>query len=539
LSRARPELEKTMSGLSWEFPYRSQRMPVFARNVVATSQPLAAQAGLRMLMDGGNAVDAALAAAIALTVVEPTGNGIGSDAFAIVWDGKDLHGLNGSGRSPRAWSPKRFAGREAMPGAGWDTVTVPGAVDAWVSLWRRWGKLAFADLFQPAISYARDGFAVSPLTAKRWQDAQTLYPDFAEIQRTFFPGGRAPRPGELFRCPEQAETLAAIAASEGEVFYRGALAEAMAACAAAGGGSLTRGDLDDHRSEWVKPLSVDFEGVRLHEIPPNGQGIAALIALGILRYLGIGKYPVGSADGIHLQIEAMKSAFAEVFRHVADTDHMHLPPADLLQEDLLAAKASAIRLDRAAAPGPAAPARGGTVYLAAADRTGMMVSYIQSNFIGFGSGIVVPGTGISLHNRGCGFVLDRGHPNEAGGGKRPFHTIIPGFVTRGGQPVMSFGVMGAHMQPQGHVQVMVRVFGHGQNPQAACDAPRWHVAPDGGVDLEPGFPDELVQGLRRKGHAVSTNAPESLFGGGQLIYRLEDGYAAASDPRKDGQAVGF
>jgi gamma-glutamyltranspeptidase/glutathione hydrolase len=525
--------------VSWDFPYPSQRMPVLARNVVATSQPLAAQAGLRMLLGGGNAVDAALAAAIALAVVEPTSNGIGGDAFAILWNGAALHGLNGSGRSPRAWSPQRFAGSGSMPVLGWDTVTVPGAVAAWAALSDRFGRLPFADLFQPAIAYARTGFVVSPITAERWRQAQSFYTNFAEINRTFFPTGRAPQAGEVFRCTDQADTLAAIAESRGETFYRGAIAEKIAACAAAEGGALTLDDLAGHTVEWVTPLAVGYRGVSLHEIPPNGQGIAALIALGILNHFDLGRFPVDSVDSIHLQIEAMKSAFDAVFRHVADKDHMAMPPEELLSADALAAAAKAIRMDRAAAVHGGPPAGGGTVCLTAADESGMMVSFIQSNYLGFGSGVVVPGTGIALQNRGLGFVLNESHPNCVAGGKRPFHTIIPGFVTRGGRPLMSFGVMGAHMQPQGHVQMVVRIRDYGQNPQAACDAPRWHVAADGSVQIETGFAAPVAEGLRRRGHSVAAGAPESLFGGGQLIYRLADGYAAASDPRKDGQAVGF
>jgi len=299
---------------TWDCPYPSRRMPVLARNAVATSQPLAAQAGLRMLLAGGNAVDAALAAAIALTVVEPTSNGIGSDAFAILWDGSALHGLNSSGRAPQAWSPQRFAGMSAMPALGWDTVTVPGAVAAWAALSDRFGRLPFVELFQPAIAYARGGFPVSPITARRWQQAQALYPRFAEINRAFFPVGRAPQPGEVFRCPDQADALAEIAASRGESFYRGPLARRMAACAAAEGGALTLDDLARHRADWVEPLAVDYRGATLHEIPPNGQGIAALVALGILRHFDLGRFPVDSVDSIHLQIEAMKAAFADVFR---------------------------------------------------------------------------------------------------------------------------------------------------------------------------------------------------------------------------------
>jgi gamma-glutamyltranspeptidase/glutathione hydrolase len=514
-------------------------MPVLARNVVATSQPLATQAGLEMLRRGGNAADAALAAAITLCVVEPTGNGIGSDAFAIIWDGSGLHALNGSGRSPRAWSRERFAGLAAMPTAGWDAVTVPGAVDAWVSLSRRFGRLPFSALFQPAIAYARDGYPVSPIIARRWQEAQAFCNGFAELSATFFPSGKPPRAGGLFRCAPQAESLAAIAESGGESFYRGALADRIADCAAADRGALSREDLAAHRSDWVAPLSVNYRGAFLHEIPPNGQGLAALIALGVLRHFDPQATAPDSADGIHLQIEAMKSAFADVFAHVADIDHMQLAPEALLAEDRLAAKARRIRPDRAGPPVSGARAAGGTVYLAAADEAGMMVSYIQSNYMGFGSGVVVPGTGIALQNRGAGFVLERDHPNCVGGAKRPFHTIIPAFVTRDGRSLMSFGVMGALMQPQGHVQMMVRLFDHGQNPQSACDAPRWHVAPDAGVALEPGFPPAVADGLRRKGHRVVIEPDTPLFGGAQLVYRLEETYAAASDPRKDGQAAGY
>ncbi|UCF92762.1 MAG: gamma-glutamyltransferase family protein [Desulfobacterales bacterium] len=522
-----------------EFPYPSQRMPVLARNVVATSQPLAAQAGLRMLIQGGNAVDAALATAIALTVLEPTSNGIGGDVFALVWDGGRLHGFNGSGRSPRAWSRKRFAGLSQMPLYGWDAVTVPGAVDAWVRLSDRFGRLPLADLFAPAIEYARRGFMVAPVTAQRWATAVELYRDFPDFNQTFAPQGRAPLPGELFRCPDQARTLEAIAVSHGESFYRGTLAEKIAHCAHQGGGALTLDDLAGHASEWVEPISVAYRGKRLHEIPPNGQGLAALIALGVLEHHDLHACAVDSADSIHLQVEAMKIAVAEAHRHIADRASMVVAASDLLQPDFLARRARGIRRDRAARPTSQIPTDRGTVYLTAADEGGQMVSFIQSNYFGFGSGIVVPETGISLQNRGYGFTLAEGHPNCVAGGKRPYHTIIPGFVTQAHQPLMSLGVMGGHMQPQGHVQMMVRIFDYGQNPQAACDAPRWYVAEDFRIALEPGFAAQVVADLKARGHQIIANAPASLFGGAQIIYRLADGYCGASDPRKEGQAVGW
>jgi len=525
--------------LNWGFPYSSQRMPVFARNVVATSQPLAAQAGLQMLVHGGNAVDAALAAAITLTVVEPTSNGVGSDAFAIVWDGKALHGLNGSGRSPRAWSAERFAGLGRMPQFGWDAVTVPGAVDAWSALSRRFGKLPFADLFEPAIRYAADGFIVSPITAKKWSLTPARYRDFPDFAKTFLPGGRAPLPGEVFRPAGLSDTLKEIAETGGESLYRGKLAERIVSFARETGGALTAKDLAEHHSEWVQPLSQSWRGNTLHELPPNGQGVAVLMALGILKQLDIESYPVDSPNSLHLQIEAMKAAFCEARRHVADPAWMTLEPSDLLDESRLREHSRTIRMDRASSPIPVLPQDGGTVYLTAADDDGMMVSYIQSNYHGFGSGIVVPGTGISLQDRGAGFTLEAGHPNCVAGGKKPFHTIIPGFVTKEGAPLMSFGVMGAHMQAQGHLQMMVRIFSYGQNPQAAADAPRWYVSEDSLLSLEPGFGPAIRDELQHRGHRLTPDAPISLFGGAQLIYRLQKGYCAASDPRKDGQAVGF
>ena len=522
------------------YPYTSQRMPVLARNVVATSQPLAVQAGLRMLLKGGNAVDAALATAIALTVVEPTSNGIGGDAFAMVWDGESLHGVNGSGRSPASLDPSRFDGMAEMPMYGWDPVTVPGAVDLWARVSERFGRLPFGDLFEPAVQYAHDGFMVSPITAARWADAAQTYKGFRDFERTFLLNGAAPGAGTFFRCPDQARTLTEIAETKGESFYRGALAERIAAHAADTGGWLSASDLAGHASEWATPISQKYRDVALHEIPPNGQGIAALIALGILRWFDLADYPRDSADSLHLQIEAMKAAFGLAHQCVGDPAFMRHTPEQLLDEGRLEAAARAIRMDKAGAPVCEIPPEMGTVYLTAADADGMMVSFIQSNFAGFGSGIVVPGAGISLQNRGYGFTLEKGHPNQVGGGKRPYHTIIPGFVTRDGEPVMSFGVMGGHMQPQGHVQMMTRVFDYGQNPQTAADAPRWHVGKDMSVYLEAGgFNPWVIGQLRRLGHRIVVGDPDWGYGGAQLVMKLGEGYCAGSDPRKDGQAAGF
>jgi len=515
-------------------------MPLLARSAVATSQPLAAQAGLRMLLAGGNAVDAAVASAIALTVVEPTGCGIGGDLFALVWDDKEpLHGLNASGRAPLAWSSARFAGRAAMPALGWDAITVPGIVSGWSALAHRFGRLPFADLFAPAIDYARNGFAVSPFVAARWADAARTLGGFPAFAATFLAAGRAPLTGEVFRCPDQARTLEIIAASKGEDFYHGGLARRIEACARREGGVLTLADLEAHRYEWVRPLAQSYRQSTLHELPPNGQGLAALLALGILDHLEAGPEP-DTPETLHLQIEAMKIAFSLAHRHIGDRSAMPIDPQSLLEPAFLAEQARRIKPDCALPPDYQLPSEAGTVYLATADADGMMVSLIQSNFAGFGSGVVVPGTGISLHNRGSAFNLLPGHPNCVGGGKRPYHTIIPAFLSDGnGAPLAAMGVMGAHMQPQGHVQLVTRMVDHGQNPQAAIDAPRWHLLPDGRVALEDGIDPAVARGLQRKGHGLLEGDPPWGFGGAQLIWRLGKVYAAASDPRKDGQAVGF
>jgi len=515
-------------------------MPILARNVVATSQPLAAQAGLRMLMRGGNAVDAVLATAISLTVLEPTSNGIGSDAFCILWDGSKLHGLNASGRSPAGWTLDRFKGRSAMPQRGWESVTVPGCVSGWIDLSAKFGKLPFADLFEPAIKYAADGYMVSPTIARLWAGQVSDLRNQPGYAEAFMPRGRAPEPGEKFSCPAQARTLQRIAETRGEAFYRGDLAEKIAAFAKVHGAALTRDDLAAHANEWVDPIGIDYRGFRLHEIPPNGQGIAALMTLGILENFDVAALPVDSPDSLHLQIEAMKLAFADVYEHVSEPGTMRVAPAQLLDKTYLKQRAKLIDMKKAGNPAFGTPGKGGTVYLTAADESGMMVSYIQSNYAGFGSGVVVPETGISLQNRGFGFSLRPDHPNVVAPRKRPFHTIIPAFVTQDGKPVMSYGVMGASMQPQGHTQVLVRMVDYRQNPQAAADAPRWRVDAGAGVRIEQGVTAETLAALRARGHdMVQADRWSTDFGRAQLIFRMEDGYFAASERRTDGQAVGY
>ncbi|HXJ22320.1 MAG TPA: gamma-glutamyltransferase family protein [Polyangia bacterium] len=514
-------------------------MPAMGKQMVATSQPLAAQAGLAVLAAGGNAVDAAIAAAAALTVVEPTMNGIGSDAFALVWDGKRLHGLNGSGRAPARFTLSRFRARSTMPALGWDAVTVPGAVHAWVTLWARFGSRPFAELLAPAIAYAREGFPVTPVTAALWSAQAPRFAGFREFARVFLPGGRAPVAGEIFRNPDLADTLEDIAATTGQSLYNGALAERIAAAAAAEDGVLEAGDLADHRSTWVEPLALPFAGVVVHELPPNGQGLASLMALGILERLSADRHPIDGADAIHLQLEAMKLAFAACRRQVADPEAMMIEPTALLEPGYLDAQARLIDLARVQVPDARVAPEYGTVYLAAADATGRMVSFIQSNYLGFGSGVVVPGTGIALQNRALGFSLDPRHPNCVGGRKRPYHTIMPGFVTRGGKAAAAFGVMGGHMQPQGHVQMVMRMFGHGQNPQTACDAPRWYLSEQSDVGLEPGIGAGVSSDLAARGHRLLAEPPTVLFGGAQIIQRIGEVFWGGSDPRKDGQAIGI
>ncbi len=541
----------------WSTGYPSQRLPIFGRNVVATSHPQAAQAGLRMLQSGGNAVDAAIATAAAMTILEPVSNGLGSDAFALIWDGEKLHGLNASGCAPQAWTPDYFLRKHGAaatpPKRGWDSATVPGAVAGWVAMSERFGKLPFADLLAPAIEIAERGYAVPVVVQQKWAAAVPLLHDQPGFARAFMPHGRAPQVGELFRFQEAARSLRLIAESKGGAYYGGEIAQAAEAHARAHGGAMTAADFAAYRPEWVEPIGMDFPGPdgvahTMHEIPPNGQGIAALIALGIVKQFDIASMPVDGVASQHLQIEAMKLAFADTYRFVAEPASMDVSAAELLDPAYLAARAKLIDMTRAQDFGHGNPAKGGTIYLSAADERGMMVSFIQSNYMGFGSGIVVPGYGLSMQNRGHGFSLEAGNPNLVAPGKRPFHTIIPSFLTRGSgratEAVMSFGVMGANMQPQGHLQTILRMLAYGQNPQAACDAPRWRFNAGLEINVEAAMDPATVAGLQALGHRVEViDDSYQDFGAGQFIWRLGDpgaeGCVAASDPRRDGQAVAF
>ncbi len=511
---------------------------------MATSQPLAAQAGLQVLQAGGNAIDAAITTAIALTVVEPTSNGIGSDAFALVWADGTLHGLNASGRAPATATIPAFAarGHATVPQLGWAPVTVPGAVSAWVALHERFGRLPFAALFEPAIALAEDGFPVSPVVARYWGFAKRDYrkralgPEFDGWFTTFAPGDRTPAAGEFVTLPDHATSLRSIAASTGRSFYEGELAERIDTFSRATDGFLRAEDLVAHRPQWVEPIGTGYRGCDVWEIPPNGHGISALSALNIIEGFEFTPDSFDDPYTWHLQIEAMKLAFADAAAYVADPDAVDVPIAGMIDK-AYAAKRRLLITDEASTPGPGDPARGGTVYLCAADGDGNMVSFIQSNYQGFGSAIVVPGTGIALQNRGANFSLDPSHPNALAPGKRPYHTIIPGFLTRHGEPIGPFGVMGGMMQPQGHLQVVMRTVDQHLHPQATLDAPRWRWEQGRTVWLEHRTPPAIVDDLRARGHDVKIVTEPSAFGRGQIIWRHGGALLAGSESRADGQAL--
>lgn len=511
----------------------SQRFPLYARGgMVNCSSPQAAAAGLEALRLGGNAVDAAVAAAAALTVTEPTANGLGSDAFALVWSEKErrLFGLNASGPAPMLADAERVLadgkGRDGrMPAHGWTPVTVPGAVGAWCALTERFGRRTLAEDLAPAVRYAREGYPCAANLAQVWQHAYERYrktltgPCFDAWFQTFAPAGRAPEAGELVRLPDHADTLEEIGAAGGESFYRGALARRIDEESRRFGGYLRYEDLAAYRPLWVEPIRVGYRGYEVCEIPPNGQGIVALMALNILKEFGPGAWE--DPLSCHRRIEAIKIAFADAFRYVTDPACMALDYHDLIRPEYGALRAREIaeRAERRSA----VPPRSGTVYLCCADGEGNMVSYIQSNYMGFGSGIVVGGTGIALQNRGADFSLDPANANVLRPGKRSYHTIIPGFLMKDGRPVGPFGVMGGYMQPQGHVQVVTNFVDFHMDPQQALDAPRWQWLRDGRVTVESRFDANLARALQRRGHRISLDLDTPSFGRGQMIVRLPNG----------------
>ncbi|MHB0775956.1 gamma-glutamyltransferase family protein [Halomonas sp. WWR20] len=529
-------------------PFASQRSPTYARHgMVAASQPQASQIGRDILAQGGNAVDAAIATAAALTVVEPTGCGIGGDAFALVWiadehtGSGELHGLNASGTAPAALTPQAVgdAGHDDMPLYGWTPVTVPGIPAAWAELSQRFGKLDFQTLLAPAIRLAREGFPVSPVIASLWQRAEATFREHlgdaatAGWFETFTPTGRAPRAGEWHRCEDQAQTLEAIAASRSESFYRGELAERIDAFSRKTGGYLRAADLAGYQPEWVAPIAADYRGYKVWEIPPNGQGLVALMALRILEGFEIDNRD--NPEVLHRQLEAMKLAFIDGQTHITQPEHM-IHSVEALLGDAYTRERRALIGESALEPVPGTPRAGGTVYLATADGDGNMVSFIQSNYHGFGSGVVVPGTGIAMQNRGHGFSLDPSHDNVLAPGKKTFHTIIPGFLSRDdGTPLGPFGVMGGFMQPQGHVQVVMNLVDFGLNPQAALDAPRWQWMGGKRIGIEHGYPAPLVRAMAERGHDMQIDHDPRGFGRGQMIIRdPQTGiYCGGTEPRTD------
>ncbi|MGH7786587.1 MAG: gamma-glutamyltransferase [Candidatus Binatia bacterium] len=528
----------------------SQRSMVLGRGgMVCTSQPLAALAGVEALRAGGNAVDAAITAAAVLGVVEPFMTGVGGDCFMLVWHAGDrrLYGLNGSGRAPRTATREALLarGHTQMPMFGPLAVTVPGAVDAWCAAIERFGARSFADALAPAIEYAEAGFAVSEIIALQWRFAAALLQQ-AQALRTFTVEGRAPRLGEIVRFADLARSLRRLAAGGRDEFYRGATAAAIAACSRDEGGLLDADDLAAHTSTWVEPIRTDYRGHQVCELPPNGQGLAALLALNILECFDLAALRDEPAALAHLQIEAIKLAFADRNRYIADPEHAAVPVADLLSKDYAQGRAALI--DPVNAAKRVAPGQlwvgSDTVYLTTADRDGNVVSLINSLYLAFGSGLVAGDTGIVLQNRGFGFSLDPAHPNCLAPGKRPFHTIIPAMLFKDDRPLASFGVMGGDMQAQGHVQLVSHLVDGGRNIQEAIDRPRFNYLGTDRVALERALQGRVGAELQRRGHVVEDETAALLGGGfggaqGLLIDPATGAYWGGSDPRKDGCAIGF
>lgn len=528
------------------YPFPSKRNVTIARQgMVATSQPLAAQVGLRILQQGGNAVDAAIATAAALTVVEPTSNGIGGDAFAIVWMNEELYGINGSGPSPQKMSIEavQALGFDRIPAEGVIPITVPGAPATWAALSEKFGALPLLDVLMPAIEYAEQGFPISPTLGDYWQRAYKKYKEtrtaleFQAWFETFSVDGRAPKIGDIWRSPGHARTLRLIGETNGRAFYQGELADEIDAFLRSYGGFLTKDDLAQYRVEWVKPISVNYRGYDVWEIPPNGQGIVAQMALNIYEHT-TPKWM--DAHDLHVQIEAMKQAFADGKAVITERADMPVTTEQLLCKNR--AKAQFEQLAPTAQQPIATPfVKGGTVYLATADKDGNMVSFIQSNYMGFGSGIVIPNTGIALQNRGHDFSMDATHPNALAPKKRTYHTIIPAFLTKDHEAVGPFGVMGAYMQPQGHFQVVNHLIDHQLNPQAALDVPRWQWVKDKTIHVEAHFPLSLVHSLARLGHDIHLQADSGSFGRGQIIIRNpENGVLyGGTESRTDGAIASY
>jgi gamma-glutamyltranspeptidase/glutathione hydrolase len=537
------------------------RSPVYGRHgMVCAAQPLAVQAGLDVLKKGGSAVDAAIAVNACLGLMEPTANGLGGDLFAIVWDpkAKQLVGLNACGRSPLALTADMIPPEPkdgTIPLYSPYAWSVPGCADGWFELHARYGKLPLKDVLAPAIGYAEDGFPLSPVIASDWGRSVARFQDKPGFKDVFMPGGRAPKAGEVFKNPALAKTLRTLASGGRKAYYEGPIAEALVRYSKANGGFFSAQDFAKHRSEWVKPVSTSYRGYDVWELPPPGQGIAALELLNILERYDLKAMGRESADFWHVMTEAKKVAYADRARYYADPDFAKVPVEELVAKPYAAERAKDVSLERAAtsdrAGEPVALNRKETTYLCTADAEGMMVSLIQSNYTGFGSGYVVPELGFGLQNRGNLFDLKPGRPNSYAPGKRPFHTIIPAFVTKDGAPLMAFGLMGGDMQPQGHAQVIVNLVDFGMNLQEAGDAIRFHhtgsseptgtVMTDGGIlHIEDGLPAPVLDELRRRGHRIESEAV-GQYGGYQAIQRdpATGVYTGATERRKDGCAMGY
>ncbi len=536
------------------------RSEVIAQHgMAATSQPLATQVALDILKQGGTAVDAAIAANATIGLMEPTGNGMGGDLFALVWDARSgkLHGLNASGRSPYALTLDHFRklGMTTIPAHGPLPVTVPGCVDGWFELHKKFGKLPMKTILAPAIRYAREGFPVSEVIADGWQSGAAALQQYPGFKETFMPGGRAPRKGEVFKNPALAKTLEKIARRGRDVFYKGDIAKTIAAYLQRNGGFLSERDFAAHKSEWVEPVSTNYRGYDIWEMTPNTQGIAALQMLNILEGYDLKRMGFGSAEYIHHFVEAKKLAFEDRARYYADPDFNKIPVKELISKKYADERRKLIDPQHAALryeAGDLAKKSGDTIYLTVADRRGNMVSLIQSNYKGFGSGMTPDGLGFALQDRGELFNLEEGHFNTYAPHKRPFHTIIPAFITKDGKPFISFGVMGGDMQPQGHVQIIVNLVDFGMNLQEAGDAPRVQhsgsssptgeqMTGGGVMHLENGFSDETVRALKQMDHKIGKPASPGTFGGYQAIMwdATNKVYYGASESRKDGQAAGF
>lgn len=523
------------------YRHASKRNVVYSKKgMVATGQPMAAQAGLEIMKKGGNAVDAAIATAATLTVVEPTGNGIGGDNFALVWVKERLYGLNSSGNSPSSISIEKLnkRGIDEIPKYGFIPVTIPGVPAGWVELSKRFGKLPLIEVLEPAIRYANEGFAITPSLAYFWQKTYKKYKKDLKDEKfeswfsTFTLNGKAPKVGEIWKSENHANTLRLIGETMGESFYKGKLAEKIDVYSRKYNGYIRKEDLENFKPEWVNPISVNYRGYDVWEIPPNGQGIVTLMILNILKSFEFKSRD--DLDTIHKQIEATKLAFADSHKYISDSSSMSVTIKQLLSEEYANERRNLIK-SQAILPKSGNPSSSGTVYLATADEEGNMVSFIQSNYMGFGSGLVVPGTGIALQNRGYAFSMNPEHANCLAPNKKPYHTIIPGFLTKNGKAIGPFGVMGGFMQPQAHVQVIMNTIDFNMNPQDALDAYRWQWVGGKKIEVEPSFPNNLALKLFDMGHEIIPRLNTDSMGRGQIIWKTKEGtLCGGTDPRTDG-----